>query len=120
VQVRVADDERLTAREHLANFRVVREVDLQIAQARVVARREHVPDAVVAEEHDAATVDERDLRDALNDQEQDVAHIQGRGELLRELEHRLLVTLAGVNAVQIFAHAELSADPLHELGGVNR
>ncbi len=114
----VADDERLARRHDLANFRVLGELDGQVAQVLVVAGRHDVPEvALVAHEHDAAALDLRPLGDAANDGEKDVAKVEARREGLRQLEHDLRVALPALERVEVLADPKLPADACDDFGG---
>jgi hypothetical protein len=121
MRARVADDERLARRHDFADLGVLGELDGQVAQVLVVARRDDVADvAFVAYEHDAAPLDLRDLGDAPHDGEEDVAEVEARRESLRELEDDLRVALAPLEGVHVLAYAKLSADAGDDLRGAHR
>ncbi len=121
VRRRVADDEHLAALEHLLDLGVLRELDRQVPQRLVVARRDDVADVrVFAHEHDRDAVDARDLGDSLDDREENAAKIEVRRERLRHLEDDVGVALLALELLHRRAEAELPADARDELDRAER
>ncbi len=117
----VADHQRVSGPQDFADFRVLAQVDRQIAEPLVVAGGDHVTRGFrIADQNDAATIDVRNLGHAAHDREQDVADVERRSERLRQLEHGLRVPFSAAQAFDVIPHAHLAADAGDQLGRPER
>ena len=102
VAARIVDDERLARLQHLADFRIGREIDAQLADHGVVARGYHPAGTALRIDEDERAPFHRQpackLFHHFEEQAVDVAarrerprHVEQRGEVLRLPEHLVAV-----------------------------
>ena len=116
---RVADRQRGAGPQHLEDLGVLVEVDAEVLDLLIVARRDDVADLPALgarREHDRDSVDVHHLGDAADDRVEDVAEVERRRQRLRELEHRLGVALLVRERGDGLEDPQLRADAPRELG----
>jgi hypothetical protein len=117
----VVDDEGLAGGQNLTNFRIFIEPQREVSHMFVVARcYDEAGALIVAHENDAAAIDPHDFRDPLHDSEQNVMHVETRGERLGELQDGLSVQFPPTQPFDVAAKPCLEANSSHEFGGAER
>ncbi len=117
----VVDDQGLPALEDRLDLRVAGQIDLQVPEGLVVARRHHHPAPGRGVDQDQGAPGDGDgLGQPVDQVEEDRAHVEGGGEAPGEVEEALevggLVGELGVHR----GHAEQVLHPNHDLVGQER
>src|SRR5690242_190772 len=100
----VVDGQYLGGLQDLLNLWVLRQAQLEVRHAVIVAGGDHVAHArfVVRRQHDRYAIDLYDLGDAAHHREQDVVEVHRRSQSPGELTGQLSITLL---ARELLAHA---------------